>query len=261
MLDPLKIIQELLKVDQKTAVFLLTGLGLLSVIGAALAANIDAETFTRYAIILLVITFLCRTIVAIPIDGLLTRLAGWVLVIFFFAFTAYAVASGLFSAQTGLAPLSKTRAKPPISFPSIKCLLQPFADCQALLDAEAVSTDKAPVIKPVDEAVTPTPAPAAIVDKLKYTIYVQFAGYQRETVVKMAAALQATGWKIPRADLGGERLAAAAGLAQVRYSADADKAAAELLASDINQTGIKSGVKATQNPVITPGVLEVWIGQ
>ncbi len=40
-----------------------------------------------------------------------------------------------------------------------------------------------------------------------------------------------------------------------------DKAAAELLAIDINQTGIKGGVKATQNPVIVPGVLEVWIGQ
>lgn len=62
-------------------------------------------------------------------------------------------------------------------------------------------------------------------------------------------------------DQGGERLASAADRSQVLYGSDSAKVAAEQLANDINQTGIKSDVKAVANPSIADGTLEIWIGQ
>ncbi|SIQ73656.1 hypothetical protein SAMN05880582_103172 [Rhizobium sp. RU20A] len=274
MENALESVRALLNVDRSTAKFLLASQAILAVIGAAIAFKVDPGTLFRYGLVVLLLTVLF-VIVAKVFSGTNTRwLIGWGVIILLFLFLIAAVVGGIFNPGTGIVPVavnpvetatsaanSKEEDRGVVSWlKGIECLVRPLESCTEVQDAIA-SSETAPVIKPVEEAAATATPPAAAVDKSKYTIYVQFAGYPRETVVKAAQALQAAGWKVVGAAQGGERLAAAAGLSQVRYSGEADKAAAELLASDINQTGIKAGVKATPNPVIVPGVLEVWIGQ
>ncbi|WP_377291464.1 hypothetical protein [Rhizobium sp. SG2393] len=258
--NPQSTLRELLKVDHTTAIFLMATMTILAIVGAFAAFNIDAWTLLLYGLVSLILTFLFTVIAAIVASRATRQILGWIVLALALAWLFLTAAGGLFNPVTGLIASIFESRTPPVWLKGIECWVRPLENCTKVQDTIATS-DAAPAIKPVDEAEAPATTPAAAVDKSKYTIYVQFAGYQRQTVIDAAKALQAAGWKVQGAAQGGQRLAAAAGLSQVRYSADADKAAAELLASDINQTGIKGGVAATQNPVIVPGVLEIWIGQ
>lgn len=90
-------------------------------------------------------------------------------------------------------------------------------------------------------------------------VFIQFAGLiQRPDVAALNRALVAAGWKIEGRD--GERTGRAAGLNEVRYSADEDRAAAIELARVL--TGARLGsreVVAKRFAIIVPGTLEVWI--
>ena len=97
-------------------------------------------------------------------------------------------------------------------------------------------------------------------------VFIQFAGYKRGWVVGVAEKLAAAGWKIEGGDRGGERIAAAAGLNEVRYfnPADAERAAAlaeALTAAAPGTVATVVDLSASTDARPGPGLLEVWISE
>lgn len=97
-------------------------------------------------------------------------------------------------------------------------------------------------------------------------VFIQFAGYKRGWVVGVAEKLAAAGWHIEGGDRGGERIAAAAGLNEVRYfnPADAERAAALAEAVTAAAPGTVATVvdlSASKYGQGQPGLLEVWISE
>jgi hypothetical protein len=102
---------------------------------------------------------------------------------------------------------------------------------------------------------------AAVAADANYTqlVFIQFAGsITRQEVRAANDLLRAAGWRVQ--GLSGERIATAAGLNEVRYSAQEDRAAAEALAAALTQARLGSApVRARHVSIIRPGTLEAWI--
>lgn len=125
------------------------------------------------------------------------------------------------------------------------CLVRPLEPCGSAIAAAA--NRQAPA-EPV----------ATAVNRAFYTVYTQFAGYQRPAVQRISEFLKSKGWQVP----GEERKAEASGLSEVRYRNSADRPAAELLASEIMASGISERrVSVRQLGIIRPNQLEVWISR
>ncbi len=97
-------------------------------------------------------------------------------------------------------------------------------------------------------------------------VYIQFAGYKRGWVVDLAGKLAGAGWQIEDANRGGERIAAAAGLNEVRFfnAADADRAAALATTASTLVTGSDFKVvdlSASSYGQPEPGLLEIWVSE
>jgi hypothetical protein len=97
-------------------------------------------------------------------------------------------------------------------------------------------------------------------------VYIQFAGYTRDQIVELAGDLTAAGWRVEGADRGGERIAAAQGINEVRYfnAADAERAAA--LVADAAAWAPDVGLQivdlsASAYAQAAPGLLEIWISE
>ncbi len=108
---------------------------------------------------------------------------------------------------------------------------------------------------------SPTPQePVAQVNRKEFTVFIQFAGYSRDVVVKLASDLSQY-WKVPGADQGGERISSASRLREVRFGPDLDKLAATALAQDVERSSLIGGEVALRKvPGIPKGTLELWIG-
>lgn len=106
----------------------------------------------------------------------------------------------------------------------------------------------------------------AFVQATDERVFIQFEGYDRGWVVGLAEKLAAAGWQVEGGDRGGERIAAAAGMNEVRYfnPADADRAAAlaETLATAAPGTAA-TVVDLSTSKYGQPqaGLLEVWISK
>ena len=91
------------------------------------------------------------------------------------------------------------------------------------------------------------------------TVFIQFAGFKRDAVVRLATALDRD-WNVPAAQQGGERLKSADGLNEIRYGPVADQPLAGRLADAVLASGIVNKQPAVRSfPKISPGNLEVWI--
>lgn len=106
----------------------------------------------------------------------------------------------------------------------------------------------------------------AFVQATDERVFIQFAGYKRDWVVDVAEKLAAAGWRVEGGDRGGERIAAAAGLNEVRYfnPADADRAKALADALAIAVPGTTASVvdlSQSKYGQAAPGLLEIWISQ
>jgi hypothetical protein len=90
-------------------------------------------------------------------------------------------------------------------------------------------------------------------------VFIQFAGLiQRPDIAALNRALSEAGWNLQGRD--GERTGSAAGLHEVRYSAEDDREAAIELARVLTTARVASDeVTARRVPIIGPGTLEVWI--
>ena len=101
-----------------------------------------------------------------------------------------------------------------------------------------------------------------MVNPASYSVYIQFAGYDRKQIVSLADALAKQNWNVQGGDQGGEELKSAAGLSEVRYHEASQKTAADAVAAAITATGIlNTQIKTVAVAAIRPTVLEVWIGQ
>ncbi|WP_026190653.1 hypothetical protein [Methylobacterium sp. WSM2598] len=148
----------------------------------------------------------------------------------------------------------------------LACVVYFWLPCRIAADAAASQAQAAPPAgtpAPAKPAgATAAPAGPAAEARAKYQVYIQFAGFPRPAIAALANALAAQGWAVQGAGAGGERVAAAATLAEVRYGDPAAKPAAEALAAALNQSGIvPRTVRAVPLAIIRPNVLEVWIGQ
>lgn len=98
-------------------------------------------------------------------------------------------------------------------------------------------------------------------------VFMQFAGnLQRETIVELAQALSAEGWRMQGATRGGERTAAASGLNEIRYFHQEDRLYAEALARSIMDKvdwipsmEVRDLSRSRYNP--EKGQLEIWISR
>jgi DNA/RNA endonuclease G (NUC1) len=93
--------------------------------------------------------------------------------------------------------------------------------------------------------------------KPNVTVYFQFAGMSREDAVNLSNRLKALGWQIP----GEERTGAAAKQNEVRYGAETDRAAAEMLVADLQALGASKTMTAKRNASIKPGIIEIWVSR
>ncbi|MGZ2454819.1 hypothetical protein ACVIRO_007636 [Rhizobium ruizarguesonis] len=95
-----------------------------------------------------------------------------------------------------------------------------------------------------------------------YTVYVQFAGYKRETVVDAAQLLSSQyHWKIPVPEKGGQRTSATAGENLIKIGTEENRSAAAQLAADVLKTGLVNKLpQITLDPTITARNLEIWVG-
>lgn len=131
------------------------------------------------------------------------------------------------------------------------------ADIAASREVQAATTD---VLKEQLAKISPPPAPAQT-GPGDTTVFIQFAGFNREAVIALATQLDRD-WKIPAPDKGGERLKAAAGLNEVRFGPKIDEPLANRLADAVLANGIVSKrPKVRSFPKITKGNLEIWISQ
>lgn len=97
------------------------------------------------------------------------------------------------------------------------------------------------------------------------TVFVQFAGGRRKDIEAVSDVVRKQRWVIP----GEERIGDAAGLHEIRYFHEADRAAAEMLQKDYNDALVAAGFEQTQVQVRdrptqvknmpARGVLEVWL--
>lgn len=142
------------------------------------------------------------------------------------------------------------------NFISPSCLLRPFSSCTDVLNY----VDPVPP-KPIPQTVAaPPPAQPTTVARDNFTVYIQYENLPRDWIKALAKELHDRGWKVPSYTLGGERIPAAAGLIEVRYGNDDDKAAARQLATEISAAGVTaSPLTPKLVPIVKKGVLEVWI--
>jgi hypothetical protein len=91
----------------------------------------------------------------------------------------------------------------------------------------------------------------------QYKVDLHFAGYQREEVEAISAALKPQGWSV-RSE---QRLEAAAGKNEVRYGDPADQAAAERLAAALASLPGRRASRTLRIAEIQKGSLEIWISE
>jgi len=106
----------------------------------------------------------------------------------------------------------------------------------------------------------PPPDPTTQVQRSNYLIFVQFAGViTREQIKSMSAQLFGLGWRV-FADLN--RTSAAAGMNEVRYSANNDERAATLLAEEIGKAiQTTRAVRIVQDSRVAANTLQAWISR
>lgn len=272
-MTPAQIINNILKTDPNTGNFILAGLAVFAAAAIVISFKLDIDYAVTIIAYLLAFAVIARFLASIE-DPVMTKVLGRTITAIFTVYLCAILTSAALPGKTPLAP--------------VECMIKFWKNCPAQQDlianskapevpvsaealaakvsAETASTTKpgGPVIVQGTTTVAQSPSLSQSVDRKKYTVTTQFAGYRREDVTVAAIALLDVGWRVQGAEKGGERVESAAGTAEVRYGSDADAAAAQQLANEVSATGIKANVKARKvtniTPPIQPGALEVWIG-
>jgi hypothetical protein len=242
-MEPLSAIQNLLSLNRNAAIIVSAGIGVFAaaaIVSGWVTGDLDTAVTIAVAVIVagVILTFLSFILG----DDILRRVIAWLIALVIFAYVGAIVVSAIAPGQTFIAPTV--------------CLVKFWQNCYGVggvLDAVAIAREQ-PVVRSVPAAVSIPPS----LDLTRYKVFIQFAGYRRDDIVKLATLLKSRGWNVQGASEGGERLASANSLSEVRYSGASD-AAARALADEIVASGVKKTVSTRR---INGGAdtLEVWIG-
>ena len=139
--------------------------------------------------------------------------------------------------------------------PVLACAVFFWSQCRTTADVVAAEANP----PPPRQADSPQPKQNAG----SQLVYFQFAGVlERDDVRSVMRRLRDAGWRIQGVEGGGERTASAAGFAEVRYAASADKRDAEALAAAVQATKlISKPITAKESPLVKKNTLEVWISR
>jgi uncharacterized membrane protein HdeD (DUF308 family) len=221
----------------------------------------DDDTLTFWHLLVAQVALMVFMLIITQLPLLARRMLAWVVALCF-AFTAVAatvqsVTGNLFRPPLPLASciISFSFAPSCTSTPSdTSSLPAGFIGVAFAQDA----TDASTVPALTGEALTAAQGTSRI--------FIQFAGYKRDYVVKVAALLAQTGWRVEGADRGGERVTTAAGLNEVRYFNPDDLALATALADTLKAEMPGKEIKlqdlsASRYGKAETGLLEIWISE
>lgn len=218
-------------------------LGVMVLAAAALVAGFGEATDSLVRVGLYILGFAVLVVILVKLQGLPSRILGWVLTVGFtvwFSTMVLQIVSG--NSITYLA--------------STPCLIYPFSEA-------CVAVSSGTVVSPPEGAPeNPNAAPNAT-----SRVYIQFAGsIARGDVVEFAQLLSSDGWSVEDMDRGGERTGRSAGLNEVRFFHEEDRSLAEALAvrsSEASPAGtlltVRSLAGTRFTTADTKGLLEIWI--
>lgn len=228
-------------------------------IGLVQLADDDTLTFWRLLVAQVALMVFMLVITQLPL--LARRLLAWVVALCF--------ASTVITAT--VQSVTENRFRPPLALAS--CIISfYFAEsCQSSPSDVSASGKGLLGVAFAQDATNPVAVPPLTGEALakaqrQSRLFIQFAGYQRGEVVKLAMLLAENGWKVEGGDRGGERVATAAGLNEVRYFNPDDAALAQSLAETLQRVnpGMAMGVQdlsASTYGKAQPGLLEIWVSR
>jgi hypothetical protein len=278
-LDPIKTFETALKINRPAATLLIGGFLLLTlavVLGNQLKDS--GLTFWHIPLALLGLSILVAIFARMP--QVLATLACWTLVVLALL---YAVGvTGQVLAGNNL-PYAKLECLTGFWKPGA-CSTSPVVLPDAV-EAVPATTEAPPAEAEAPAAAADAPAPAAEapatatiaiasapstaapeVDRGSSVVYIQFAGFVRDSVREIAKTLVSLGWPVQGADQGGERYDHAVGLNEVRFFHPDDRVRAEVLAQELSEamggTAVKVlDVTGSSYAKDRPGHLEIWISE
>lgn len=254
-----KAIELSLGINRQATVIALGGFVVMALaIGLVQLADDDTLTFWRLLVAQVALMVFMLIITQLPL--LARRLLAWVVALCFAATMVTAT----------IQSVTENRFRPPLALAS--CIISfYFAEsCQsspAQVSAAGPGLFGAAFAQEATAATAPALTGDALAEAQKQArLFIQFAGYERAEVVKLAGFLSSSGWRVEGGDRGGERVGTAAGLNEVRYFNPSDAGLAAALAATLQEVnpGKVIGVQdlsATSYGKAAPGLLEIWVSQ
>ncbi len=280
-IDPSALFATALNIDPKRTKFLYFGFLVLAL--SIYLANylVDANIpFWSIPIYLMVFSVIIGALA--QIDGMLKHVLSWGVVLLFIGWLSVLM----------LQVATQSFYAPPLA--TALCLVDPFQDRCGFNAAAAgyTRTNQASSKAPGQSSqnTNPSNGPDVLIQaafpvthahasKLRPTmvdevrpddnqVFIQFAVLARQDVVGLATKLVGLGWQVQGADSGGERLAAADGLMEVRYFYAGDQPRANLLAQTVSSLRPGNPPVSVQDLSATglarnvpPGHFEIWMSK
>jgi hypothetical protein len=258
-LDPISAIQTSLGINRKATVLAIGGFVVMAAaIGLFQMADDDRLTFWQLLAGLAALIVLMMVLTHLPLMA--RRAIGWVL-------------AGCFGFIAVTATLQTVTNNSIPRLASATCILSFHlaSSCSVSPAGAAVAGEPSADLEPgspfgngmVVRAITFTQGTEAAPNE---RVFIQFAGYDRKFVIDLAGTLVAAGWRVEGADRGGERIAGADGLNEVRYFHTGDAERAVALAA---RAGEWAGgrvfavvdLSASKYGQAERGLLEIWISE
>jgi hypothetical protein len=243
-LTPTGAVQLFLQRNPVAGTVLLGGLAVIGVAAIAWTWQVDIRSAGLMGTYIAGLGAILYTITLIVTDQTLKMVVAWFAVVLLIAVCVVFFISAAFARQTWFAPAP--------------CLVRFWERCETVSDeiAERQYTPPTAVkstIPPVEQRV----------EFDRYQVKVFFAGViRRQDVIDMSQKFRSLGWRMERPDRGGERTPQAAGQNEVRYSEQADEAAASELARLVQASNIVSEqITVRREASLAPGNLEAWLSR
>lgn len=250
--NPITLLSDALKINRAATRYIAGGFILL-ILSIAVFDKVKDAGVPFWAVPLALIGFSLAVLILSQLPHVLKSLLSWLLVGIFSIWLVSLFAQVM--TGSGIAWLPETR-----------CHYAFFNESCNAGRAKAVA--ELPMTTEVVTSSAQSVAPVSKSELERSRIYVQFAGFGRGEIVKMADVLKAQGWNIPDADKGGERVAGARGLSEIRYYFEQDASLAKALADAVTAQGLATSQAALRDlsktrlaANATPGLLEIWIGK
>ncbi len=250
-LDPFKAIQTALGIN-KAAVKIIVGAFVIMVLALFIWQVMQGDEGLYWQILAAMAGFSILMMVLTVFPLLARRLVGWVMALCMCAWATSLTAQVISGGRLPIAPAS--------------CIASFYMSLTCSVSTVAASSGVAPDIELVTRSLDPAPA-VPPTDYALSKVFIQFANLARDETKALAAGLVANGWQIPGAGQGGEHIASADGLNEVRYFNAHDADLARALATDIAANRpvigevVVKDLTGTAYAMENRGHLEVWISR